>query len=366
MFYSHLAGRWSVFATLLVLNWLLVLVPQAALAADDPHAHHRADAQHASHSEVDLTPIGVMGAHVHHKGGMMVSYRYMRMHMDGNRDGTSRQSQADLFADGWRAAPNDMDMDMHMLGFMYAPLDNVTLMLMLPIVQKTMDLTAMMGSQDFTTKSSGLGDISATALIKVWEKGQHGAHLNLGLGFPSGSINRKDKTPKSAGENEVLPYPMQAGSGSFSFLPAVTYNGHADTLSWGGQARATIRLDKNKEHYRLGNDYALTAWGGYEILEWLSGGLRLQYEQRFNITSRDSRITGAMAVAAEDFVPTADPKRRAGKRLELGPSVNLLTMSGPLAGVRLGVEAMFPLYRSLDGPQLETDWTLTAGVQYAF
>ena len=39
---------------------------------------------------------------------------------------------------------------------------------------------------------------------------------------------------------------------------------------------------------------------------------------------------------------------------------------GPLDGVRLGLEALFPLHRDLDGPSLETDWTLIAGIEYAF
>jgi len=46
--------------------------------------------------------------------------------------------------------------------------------------------------------------------------------------------------------------------------------------------------------------------------------------------------------------------------------VNFVIPSGPGKGVRLGVEALLPLYRHLDGPQLETDWTLIAGIQYAF
>jgi hypothetical protein len=38
---------------------------------------------------------------------------------------------------------------------------------------------------------------------------------------------------------------------------------------------------------------------------------------------------------------------------------------GALAGLRLAVEFVAPLYQDLDGPQLETDWTLTTGIQYA-
>lgn len=37
-------------------------------------------------------PIGVMGDHTHKTGEWMFSYRYMQMHMDGNRDGTDHFS----------------------------------------------------------------------------------------------------------------------------------------------------------------------------------------------------------------------------------------------------------------------------------
>lgn len=37
----------------------------------------------------DHAPLGVMGDHVHNAGEFMVSYRFSRMSMEGNRDGTS-------------------------------------------------------------------------------------------------------------------------------------------------------------------------------------------------------------------------------------------------------------------------------------
>jgi len=308
-----------------------------------------------------------MGDHMHAEGEWMLSYRYMKMHMDGNRDGTSKRSQSDVLGD-FPVTPNDMDMEMHMLGLMYAPRDFVTFMFMVPFVKKSMDHTTRMGA-DFTTKSTGLGDISATALIHLWKNEMHRVHLNAGLSFPTGSISAKDETPASGGDNVVIPYPMQIGSGTLDLLPGLTYNGMKDDYSWGGQVRSTVRLGKNKEDYRKGNNYLLTGWGAYRVNKWMSGGLRMQYSQWFNYKSKDDRIPGLMMpmmFAPEDTVPTADPDRRAGKRLDLGPSINLLVPDGPLAGVRLAVEALFPLVRDLDGPQLETDWTLIAGLQYAF
>lgn len=297
----------------------------------------------------------------------MLSYRYMRMHMDGNRNNDHHVPVDDIVLPGgtYRVAPTNMDMQMHMLGAMYAPRDWVTLMVMFPFTVIDMDHVTAMG-QKFTTRSSGIGDIKTSALIRLWENEDNEVHANAGISWPSGSISRKDDTPASMGQNTLLPYPMQLGSGTVDLLPGVTYNGQSDFLSWGGQAMGTVRLGRNSQNYRLGNQYMLTGWASALPSEWVSTGLRMQWRQWFNIEGQDDRLGSPMGVPAEDFVPTADPKLRAGKQLDIGPNINFLMKKGPLKGTRLAFEMLFPVYRNLDGPQLENDWTLTAGVQYAF
>ncbi|MDE2762781.1 MAG: hypothetical protein OXQ94_18130 [Gemmatimonadota bacterium] len=60
-------------------------------------------------------PIGVMGEHTHERGEWMLSHRFMRMSMAGNRDGTERLETADVLRD-FMVAPLDMTMTMHMGG----------------------------------------------------------------------------------------------------------------------------------------------------------------------------------------------------------------------------------------------------------
>jgi hypothetical protein len=348
--------------TLLVLS--LCVLGSPGIAED--HTQHNSHDTH-NHLDESQAPIGVMGDHLHHEGGFMLSYRYMRMHMDGNRDGTSGKSLDEILLPGgsYRASPTEMNMQMHMLGAMFAPKDWITLMVMFPIVVLDMDHKTAMG-QSFTTRSSGLADLRTTALIKLYAEDRHRVHANVGVSWPSGSISRKDNTPASMGQNTLLPYPMQLGSGTVDLLPGVTYNGKSDWVSWGSQATGTIRLGKNKENYRLGNNYMLTGWASALPSPWVSTGLRMEWRQWFNISGQDDRLADPMGIPAKDFIPTADPKLRAGRQLDLGPNISFLMQRGPLKGTRLAFEMLFPLYRHLDGPQLETDWTLTAGVQYAF
>ena len=62
-------------------------------------------------------------------------------------------------------------------------------------------------------------------------------------------------------------------------------------------------------------------------------------------------------------VPTADPKRRGGSRLDgsLGLSVEI-----PGTGVRLAAEGGVPIWQDLEGPQLAAEWWGILGAQFAF
>jgi len=307
-------------------------------------------------------PIGVMGDHTHMKGGLMFSYRYMRMGMNGLRDDDERISRSRVL-DDFLVTPTRMDMEMHMIGAMYAPIDRLTLTLMLPWVRLDMEHRTRMGGT-FSTSSEGLGDIRASALVDLWKVEGHSIHANLGLSFPTGSLTEVGRTPLSAGTKVRLPYPMQVGSGSYDFLPGLTYRGELDAFSWGAQAKGEIRMNDNHADYRLGNEYALTAWSAYTINRWVSASFRFEWQHALNIRGRDSSIaTSGMGVP---LVPTADPGRRAFMRLDALAGLNFAVPTGVLQGVRFAVEAGLPAYQRLDGPGLETDWLVTVGVQYAF
>jgi len=309
---------------------------------------HRADA-HA--------PIGVMGDHAHHAGELMLSYRYMRMKMDGNRVGGDRVGN-EAVLDDFMVAPTEMTMEMHMFGAMYAPAEWVTLMAMAPYVRKEMDhLTS--GGASFTTRAEGLGDVKLAAMFPVFAKGRHYLQLNVGLALPTGSIDQKDATPADPTASNNLPYPMQLGSGTVDLRPALTYVYQADRLSWGNQLSGVVRLGRNSNGYTLGDRFEATSWLAYAPAPWVSVSGRLAYSRWGNIDGRDDQLNPMM-------VPTARTDLRAGKRLDALVGVNLHAHDGPLAGHRLAVEVGFPLYQNLEGPQLETDLILTAGWQYSF
>jgi len=337
-------------------------VAQASTRNDQPRAHAHAHA-HGPGGGVDRpddhAPIGVMGEHVHDRGEWMLAYRYKRMEMAGNRDGTTDLTPADVRARGFMAVPTDMTMQMHMFGVMFAPTDDLTLMGMAPYIRKEMDHLAGMplGAVEFTTKTEGFGDVKLTALQRLFDRDAHHLHLNFGVSFPTGSIDETDTTP-AGGPGTVLPYPMQLGSGTFDLLPGLTYTYTRPRWSFGAQAQGTLRLGRNDADYSLGDALDATAWLAWKATDSLSLSTRLAGSVWGNVDGRDSRLAL--------IVPTARPDLRGGERVDLLFGLNWIFADGPLESHRLAIEGGLPIYQSLDGPQLETDWTLTVGWQYAF
>jgi len=183
----------------------------SSASATEMNHSHAGHVDHAAHATGG--PIGVMGEHLHPKGDWMVSYRFMRMDMEGNLRGNDSISISEIISptgENFLVVPTKMTMDMHMVGLMYAPTDNLTLMGMVPYIDNSMDHRTRMGAT-FTTDSKGIGDVKLMALygLKTWD-GEH-LHLNLGIGVPTGSIDKKDNTPMG---RVRLPYPMQLGSGT--------------------------------------------------------------------------------------------------------------------------------------------------------
>jgi len=316
-----------------------------------------AGAQSWSPSRVDShAPLGVMGDHAHEAGEWMLSSRYMRMTMDGNRDGGDRLSPEDVLS-RFLVTPLRMPMDMYMAGGMYAPSDRVTLMGMVPVLASlAMDHRTRTGVA-FATESAGIGDMKLSALVGVAEPGRQRWHLNLGLSIPTGQIDERDDTP--AGADVLLPYPMQLGSGTWDLMPGVTWLGQRDHWSWGAQAVSTLRVGTNERDYTLGDRIAATTWGSWLLGDNASMSLRLAVDSWGNIDGADPALNPAM-------VPTANPDLRAGTRVSTGVGLNLYGRRDAVSGHRLALEFLLPIYQDLHGPQLESDWTVVLGWQKAF
>ena len=316
------------------------------------HNHYRPDA-HA--------PIGVMRDHLHPKGGLMVSVRYMNMAMEGNKSGTDNIDDSDIYND-FMVAPQNMTMDMFMFGVMYAPSDKLTLMAMQNIVKKDMNLTAQMMMndmtmmRDFSTSSSGFGDLKLGALYGLHSNEKTSLHLNVGLNIPTGDLEQRDDTPMM--DNAKLPYTMQLGSGTLDISLGATYKENYTNTSWGTQFMSTFRTGENSQDYSFGNLYQLNLWGSYRLSNNFSVSARFLGISEGEISGSDSDLNPMM-------VTTANTSNYGGEKIKSFIGLNIaFPETSSLKDFRIGIEAGAPIYESYNGIQMNENLSINFGLKY--
>ena len=300
--------------------------------------------------KIDPNIASILDSHIHRAGERMLSYRFMTMAMSGG-DLTS-----DEILDDFMVAPTSMTMDMHMVSAMYALTDRFTLMLMLPYRNLSMDHVTRMG-QTFSVRSSGLSDVGLMGNFVMHKAGPHRIILHGGLTLPTGSINITGDTP--AGANQMLPYPMQLGSGTYDLHPGLMYQGVTERWVWGAQLKSMLRLGKNSNNYRLGNRLEMSSWVGYAWTPAISNILHLEGRYVGNIHGADADLNPNM-------VPTADPRRSGGRNLDLHFVTEYYNTKGMFEGMRISLEFTLPVYESHDPTQLENVWSLGGAIQWTF
>ena len=313
---------------------------------------------HHHHGILSYAPASIMGDHLHPKGGLMVSARYMNMFMEGNRLGSDKVDD-DVVYDSYMVSPQKMNMQMAMLGLMYAPSDRITLMLMQNFVSKNMDLRArmMMGNgmtmfNDFSTSSSVLGDMKLGLLYGLYSGTKNSLHLNTMFNIPIGDIENRGDTPMM--NNVKLPYAMQLGTGTFDITIGATFKGEGSKISYGIQQLNTFRTGENNQGYRFGNLHELNTWLSYGFTEHLSSSLRFSGSTQGSLKGMDAELNPMM-------VTTADPANYGGDIIRGGLGLNALIANNNLI---LGLEVSTPLYQNYNGIQMDEKWGLNATLRY--
>jgi hypothetical protein len=301
-------------------------------------------------------PAGVMGSMLHRKGEWMLGLRAMRMSMDGNRDGGDELTDDEVRARGYEMVPQEMTSTQLALEAMYGLSDRVTLMGSVPFVSNSMDMLMMEGDR-FTMQASGLGDARLGAMVGLWHGEGRGLHLAVGFSLPTGPVDATDDMPDCA--DCKVDYPTQLGSGTWDFLPGLTWVAEDGAWSWGANWLGTLRLGDNGEGYAFGNRNELSAWSVRHWNETFSSSVRLAGAFWGNVDGADPDFDPMMA-------PTQDPEAQGGKRVDLLFGLALKRTGGSLSHHRLALEVGVPLWQDLDGPQLAASWSATLGWQLWF
>ncbi len=307
----------------------------------------------------DFAPAGVLLDHTHERGDWTFLYRYQRVSNDRLMQGEERLSPAefDSLQPPYSSRPLSQLNQTHTFGVMYAPHERFTVAMLLPFVQKRLDQSV--GGVIDRQETSGIGDALLIVLLPFMQKGTQKTQFNVALSLPTGSI-RVDGTDGN-GDPYRLPYTMQHGSGSWDVHWGLTYTGKRARFSWGAQVESEYRTGKNDLGYELGAVYQASSWMAAELGDWLSLSARLGWAKTENIKGADPALATPAATAAS---PLNAANRQAGTRVEMGPGLNLLL---PIwGGQRFSFEALFPLYQSVDGPQLAPDVKYTVAWQWIY
>lgn len=305
--------------------------------------------------ERSTAPAGIVLGRTHRLGEVQVSAYAERLRYEGLRRMTTRVSTADAFALGYSIEPLELDDDQVTVAGELGLGERLSVLASLPYHQKWMHLEVD-GGPTFQTRSQGLGDLLVTGLLRVVDDQDQTLTLALGLSLPTGSIEQRHDVPGTP--RAKLPYAMQLGSGTFDFLPSATYEGRDGPWSFGAQGQMRWHTDVNDEGYRLGNWLRMDGWLGRDVGLFTALG-HLRATTWDNIEGRDPELDRSESTLNE-------PLLQAGTRLDASVGFEYHDAQPGAGNTALSFEIGIPLLQTLDGPQLERDWSARIGWRLAF
>jgi len=325
-----------------------------------------------------LTPAaGMMNDHMHEGGEFMVGLRLERQRYSGtHQSGSKTLTDAQVLAAGYPVRAKSMEMDMVMLDLMFAPTDDITLMVMPHYMWHRMEMVGIdpantgMGMEQgehgghghggmpfgevMSHGSKGFGDTLVSASYRLARSSSFRAHATLGLWVPTGSVDRTNP------DGSFVHYMMQGGSGTWDVEPAVTFGGQTGGFGWGGQASYRWRTDDdNASGYALGDKARATGWLSLLLGSDVGATARLEYEH-------EGAILGHYNGPHGHSTPADIQGNYGGDVISAGLGFNWLLPTGTARRPQLGVEVGVPLYQHLNGVQQQRDWRLSFSLAQTF
>lgn len=347
-----------------------VLNTQNLISSHHSSHHHKHTGHHA--------PAGLMFSHmITPADSLMIGYRFMNSQRSGTvLHGSDTANDLSVVQSACRSTlqcryiQSDMEMDMHMLDIMYAPFDGLNLMLMPQWMTMSMHLRELEGrpaplegqhehSGIGGHETGGVGDTILAALLNLWSSPGHQLHLGLGFSAPTGDVELEFRRIARQ-DGGIVHFGMQLGSGTWDFLPSLTYNGQYQNLFWGAQISSVIRLEeRNDSGYRLGDSIQSNLWSGYQLTDWLSATIRGQYTVQGSIKGDFNTYNGRAG-------PMDFPANYGGRFWDIGLGLKASIPSGDLQGNTFSFEWLQPVHDDMNGYQIERDHTLFASWSYRF
>ena len=299
-------------------------------------------------------PAGVMSDFLILNRDVYVGLRFYQEKFSGTNFGTV-PIPADDVLDFFTVTPLALDKQTAELDLRVGLFGWVTLQASMPVTKAEMLNTT--GAVLYQTSSETYGDVSIRGLFSLLEMDEYRLSLTLGGTIPTGKLKKSDTG--ASGNGEILPYAMQGGSGTFDVLAGLTFLNQNEVASVGAQGDAVIRVVDNRRGYRLGNEYSFTAWGAYNLSDWVAVSMRGLYETWGDVSGSDPGTDGTSDPSANSFA-------QGGERFQIPFGISFFLREGPAAGHRLLFEWYYLVHQDLNGPQLSAERSLVISWQTFF
>jgi hypothetical protein len=270
------------------------------------------------------------------------------------------------------AVQREMDMYMANLAVGYSFTDEFFGGLMFMWQQKRMPMKfspmmqMMAGKDGFTMESEGMADTMLMTKYRLYTDDplipRSQVSLLLGLSIPTGSIVEKNSNhPLAIRKDELLPYGMQLGTGTFDPVIGLLYQASSSPVWWGANLTYRAHFYENEQDWRPGDELRLDLYGMYQFRYDMLAFLQLNGKYWGSIRGLlDESRTGESGRAVKGdstsnfTTPLYDPDNYGGKKL--GTTVGLQWQ--PFALHILDFSVGLPFYQDLNGPQLEEDYSV--------
>jgi hypothetical protein len=204
------------------------------------------------------------------------------------------------------------------------------------------DMQALKNGQQLEVTNNGFGDTRAQGIYTIYQDFRHRLEVAGGFSLPTGAINATDPT------GALLRPQMQLGSGTFDFIPSVSYAFTHKKWVVGNRLDSAIHTGMNSQGNRLGDDFGDSYWVSYDVFRFLEPTFTFNIRNRQKLISSNAKTS---TVAAQGKVKSTDigtpPAGPPGTQDQLnGPG----TSFDGLASLRsqLPITKKFPLRASLE------------------
>lgn len=298
-----------------------------------------------------VAPLGVPYHDVLRPDDWLFRFTYRSASSDGARDSKSDQSSQDLFDEGYTVAPTEGRETVYDFELLYGLDESWTLFAQIPFVANEMDFEQS-GGPSFDADASGIGDVYLGGIWRWRESATSQTNVHVAIGVPTGEFDAEDDY--AGVSDQLLPYPLQPGTGVWAGRLGISHAQLEDTWSWGVGTSGTGLLGKNSDDWGESRYLRFDAWANKSLGDNLVGTVRLQLDSWGDVHGNSDDLD-------RDRNPQEDARRQGGARVDLLAGLGLDLGDDGAASNRLSVEVGVPVHEWLDGPGLSREMALLFG-----